>query len=89
MVAFVILRKGYQPSDELKEELREHVAKMLGKIARPDEIYFVPDLPKTRSGKIMRRLVKAKLTKATIGDTSTLMNPEALVYVEQTIEGSK
>ena len=87
IVAFVILRKGYQPSEELKEELREHVAKTLGKIARPDEIYFVPDLPKTRSGKIMRRLVKAKLTKGTIGDTSTLMNPEALVYVEQAIEG--
>ncbi|MBO8179374.1 MAG: acetate--CoA ligase [Archaeoglobus sp.] len=87
IVAFVILRKGYQPSEELKEELREHVARVLGKIARPDEIYFVPDLPKTRSGKIMRRLVKAKLTKGTIGDTSTLMNPEALVYVEQAIEG--
>ncbi|WP_456330430.1 acetate--CoA ligase [Archaeoglobus sp.] len=87
IVAFVILRKGYQPSEELKEELREHVAKTLGKIARPDEIYFVPDLPKTRSGKIMRRLVKAKLTKGTIGDTSTLMNPEALVYVEHAIEG--
>ncbi len=87
IVAFVILRKGYQPSEELKEELREHVAKTLGKIARPDEIYFVPDLPKTRSGKIMRRLVKAKLTKGTIGDTSTLMNPETLVYVEHAIEG--
>ena len=87
IVAFVILRKGYQPSEELKAELREHVARVLGKIARPDEIYFVPDLPKTRSGKIMRRLVKAKLTKGTIGDTSTLMNPEALVYVEQAIEG--
>lgn len=88
IVAFVVLRKGYQPSEELKAELREHVAKEIGKIARPDVIYFVPDLPKTRSGKIMRRLVRAKLTKERIGDTSTLMNPEALVLVEKAIEGS-
>jgi acetyl-CoA synthetase len=86
IVAFVVLRRGYQPSEELKNELREHVVKEIGKIARPDEIFFVPDLPKTRSGKIMRRLVRAKLTGERIGDTSTLMNPEALVLVEQTIE---
>ena len=87
IIAFVILRKGYQPSEELKQELREHVAKSIGKIARPDELYFVPDLPKTRSGKIMRRLVRAKLTKEKIGDTSTLMNPESLVLIEQVLEG--
>ncbi|WP_202319494.1 acetate--CoA ligase [Archaeoglobus neptunius] len=87
IVAFVVLRKGYRPSEELKEGLREHVAREIGKIARPDEIYFVPDLPKTRSGKIMRRLVRAKITKDRIGDTSTLMNPEALVLVEKALEG--
>ncbi|MBO8181729.1 MAG: acetate--CoA ligase [Archaeoglobus sp.] len=88
IVAFVVLKKGYKASEDLKSELREHVGKEIGKIARPDEIYFVPDLPKTRSGKIMRRLVKAKLTGGKIGDTSTLMNPESLILIEQVIERS-
>ncbi len=86
IVAFVVLKGGYRPSEELKEELREHVAKEIGKIARPDEIYFVPDLPKTRSGKIMRRLVRAKLTGEKIGDISTLTNPESLVLIEKILE---
>jgi acetyl-CoA synthetase len=85
IVAFIVLRKGYKPSEKLKHELREHVAKEIGKIARPDEIYFVPDLPKTRSGKIMRRLVRAKIAGETIGDVSTLMNPESLVLLEEVL----
>ncbi len=89
IIAFVILRRSYHPSDQLKRELREHVAKEIGKIARPDEIYFVPDLPKTRSGKIMRRLVRAKLVGEKIGDTSTLMNPESLVVIENILEKGK
>ena len=86
IVAFVTLRNNYRPSDQLRKELREHVAKEIGKIARPDEIYFVPDLPKTRSGKIMRRLVRAKIAGERIGDISTLMNPESLVLIEKALE---
>ena len=70
--AFVILSAGMNASDNLSNELRDHVARTIGKIARPDSIEFVETLPKTRSGKIMRRLLKAKEAGQDIGDTSTL-----------------
>jgi acetyl-CoA synthetase len=70
--AFVILQRGVEPSDELVKTLRAHVGEQIGKIARPDSIDFVPSLPKTRSGKIMRRLLKAQERGETVGDTSTL-----------------
>ncbi|MDH5362264.1 MAG: AMP-binding protein, partial [Aigarchaeota archaeon] len=78
IVAYVILRGGVEPSEELRQELRNHVAKEIGPIARPDEVYFVNDLPKTRSGKIMRRVVRAKVLGEPVGDISTLSNPEAV-----------
>jgi acetyl-CoA synthetase len=78
ITAFVVLRKGVEPSDELRAELREHVAKEIGKIARPEEILFVNDVPKTRSGKIMRRVIRAKALGEPVGDISTLANPEAV-----------
>jgi acetyl-CoA synthetase len=71
-VAFVTLRSGFAPSDELLAELVKHVRTMIGPIATPDAIVFVNKLPKTRSGKIMRRLLKAVLVGAPLGDTSTL-----------------
>ncbi len=70
--AFVILNDGHDAGDDLAAELRAHVAHAIGKIARPDSIEFVETLPKTRSGKIMRRLLKAKEAGQEIGDTSTL-----------------
>jgi acetyl-CoA synthetase len=78
ITAFVILRKGFKPSETLRTELREHVGKEIGKIVKPDEIFFVQDLPKTRSGKIMRRVIKAKALDQPVGDISTLANPEAV-----------
>jgi acetyl-CoA synthetase len=72
--AFVILRVGHQPSDELKKELVMKVREMIGPIATPDEIDFVEKLPKTRSGKIMRRVLKARELGQPEGDTSTLEN---------------
>ncbi len=89
IVAFVILKEGYKPSEELKEELREHVAREIGKIARPDEIYFVPDLPKTRSGKIMRRVCRAVMLGKDPGDISTLANPEAVEIVKKIVTGDE
>ncbi len=71
---FVILKQGNQPSDQLKEELKQQVRKMIGPIAAPDEIEFVEKLPKTRSGKIMRRVLKAQELGQPLGDTSTLEN---------------
>uniref|UniRef100_A0A7V4CHH4 Acetate--CoA ligase n=1 Tax=candidate division WOR-3 bacterium TaxID=2052148 RepID=A0A7V4CHH4_UNCW3 len=70
--AFVVLKVGYQPSEELKNELKEWVAKEIGPIARPEDIEFRDKLPKTRSGKIMRRLLKAEALGLPIGDISTL-----------------
>ncbi|PNX46870.1 MAG: acetate--CoA ligase [Thermoplasmata archaeon M11B2D] len=78
ITSFVVLKKGIEPTDELKKLLREHVAKEMGKLARPDEIWFVSDVPKTRSGKIMRRVIRAKALGQEVGDTSTLANPEAV-----------
>jgi len=78
LCAFVVLMQGVEPSDELRNELREHVGVEIGKIARPDEIWFVHDVPKTRSGKIMRRVIRAKAIGEEVGDTSTLANPEAV-----------
>jgi acetyl-CoA synthetase len=70
--AFVILKLGQQPTDELKAELKAQVRKFIGPIATPDEIEFVASLPKTRSGKIMRRVLKARELGLPEGDTSTL-----------------
>ncbi|MFQ6064600.1 MAG: acetate--CoA ligase [Candidatus Bathyarchaeia archaeon] len=78
IVAFVVLREGVEPTDELRSELREHVAHEMGKLARPDEVWFVGDVPKTRSGKIMRRVVRARVLGEPLGDLSTLRNPEAV-----------
>ncbi len=78
IAAYVILRKGTEVSDELKKELAKHVGKEIGKLARPSEIWFVDDLPKTRSGKIMRRIIKAKVLGQDTGNISTLSNPEAV-----------
>src|SRR5581483_11365171 len=73
IVAFVTLEGGRTPTDQLKEELRQHVAKEIGALARPDDIRFADALPKTRSGKIMRRLLREIATSGSVaGDVTTL-----------------
>ena len=76
--AFVILRGGNTPSDELVAELREHVAAHIGPIAKPKTILFTEDLPKTRSGKIMRRLLRDVAEDQALGDTTTLADPSVV-----------
>jgi acetyl-CoA synthetase len=73
--AFVILESHAKDNDNMVEELRNQVAKEIGKIARPREIHVVPELPKTRSGKIMRRLLRDVAEGRELGDTSTLVDP--------------
>jgi acetyl-CoA synthetase len=75
IVAFVSLKGGEVGSPEAMAELREHVATKIGKIARPANIVFTPELPKTRSGKIMRRLLKDVSENRALGDTTTLADP--------------
>jgi acetyl-CoA synthetase len=75
IAAFVILRAGFEPSEELVAELRDHVGATIGPIAKPKTILFTDDLPKTRSGKIMRRLLKNVSEDQALGDTTTLADP--------------
>jgi acetyl-CoA synthetase len=75
IAAFVTLREGYAASPGLRDDLREFVAQKIGALARPDDILFSGDLPKTRSGKIMRRLLRDIAEDRTLGDTTTLADP--------------
>jgi len=72
IVLFAMLREGHEPSEALKAELREHLRDTMGPIATPEEVFFVERLPKTRSGKIMRRVLRAVASGQEIGDVSTL-----------------
>ncbi len=81
--AFVILRAGREASEELGRELREHVAKVIGPIARPKFLLFTPDLPKTRSGKIMRRLLRDIGEGRTLGDTTTLADASVVETIRE------
>lgn len=75
--AFVLLRSGHE-GDSLAEEIRQHVAKVIGPLARPDDLFICGDLPKTRSGKIMRRLLRDIAEGRTLGDTTTLADPNVV-----------
>jgi acetyl-CoA synthetase len=75
IAAFVILRSGNEPGDELVAELRDHVAELIGPIAKPKTILFTEELPKTRSGKIMRRLLRDVAQDQALGDVTTLADP--------------
>src|SRR5690606_10886670 len=84
LVAFVTLKAGIEPSEAMKQELSEHVAKDIGKFARPASIRFADGLPKTRSGKIMRRLLKdVAAGRETQGDTSTLEDQAVLTKLRE------
>ena len=89
IVAFVILRKTSNPSNHLSEELKQHVRKVIGPVATPDAVYFARSLPKTRSGKIMRRVIKAVAAGGPIGDLSTLEDDASVEEVRQAIETLK
>jgi acetyl-CoA synthetase len=75
IVAFVTLKGNVEATDDTTEVLREHVARKIGKLARPTTVIFTPDLPKTRSGKIMRRLLKDVAEQRELGDVTTLADP--------------
>ncbi len=86
LAAFVILRAGHQPSPTLADELKQHVVQKIGAIARPDDINFTPDLPKTRSGKIMRRLLKDIASGRALGDVTTLADPAVVAMLKEKYE---
>jgi acetyl-CoA synthetase len=86
LAAFVTLREGRQATPALRDELREFVAEKIGAIARPDDILFSADLPKTRSGKIMRRLLRDIAEGRTLGDTTTLADPKVVASLKTQYE---
>ena len=89
IIAFLVLRDGYSNSEALKNEIIHHIRNVIGPIASPEQLYFVPRLPKTRSGKIMRRLLKAIAKGDEIGDISTLENEAAVSEVQEAFEEVK
>ncbi|HST05724.1 MAG TPA: acetate--CoA ligase [Chloroflexia bacterium] len=89
VVAFVTPRGGVDAGPELAEELRQHVAEKIGAIARPDRVYFTSELPKTRSAKIMRRLLRDIAEGRVLGDTTTLADPSVMAAIKKQYEDSE
>ncbi|MGH7530581.1 MAG: acetate--CoA ligase [Gemmatimonadales bacterium] len=89
LAAFVTLKEGHQATEPLREELRQHVAKKIGALAKPDDILFSADLPKTRSGKIMRRLLKDIAEGRALGDTTTLADPGVVAKLRDQYEAQE
>jgi acetyl-CoA synthetase len=89
IVAFVTLKSGFEGTDDVAKELREHVGNKIGKIARPHGIIFTADLPKTRSGKIMRRLLRDVAQGRQLGDVTTLANAEIVDQIHTMVDSSQ
>jgi acetyl-CoA synthetase len=90
LAAFVTVKEGVAASDELANQLKDHVVRKIGAIARPDAILFAADLPKTRSGKIMRRLLRDIAQGKALGDTTTLADPAVVASLKvqyESLEG--
>jgi acetyl-CoA synthetase len=83
LVAYVVLKGGHARSEPLKAELKQHVRTEIGPIAEPAEVYITDKVPKTRSGKIMRRVIRALVSGQEIGDTTTLEDPGAVDEVRK------
>jgi acetyl-CoA synthetase len=89
LAAFVTLREGFTQSPALRDELRDFVAQKIGAIARPDDVMFSADLPKTRSGKIMRRLLRDIAEGRALGDTTTLADPNVVNSLKEMYESQE
>ncbi|HID53852.1 MAG TPA: AMP-dependent synthetase, partial [Anaerolineae bacterium] len=83
VVCFCVLAPGCTPSDELRQTLQAKVAAEMGKPLQPKEIWFVSDIPKTRNAKVMRRIIRSAYLREEPGDTSSLVNPEAVAEIRQ------
>ncbi|WP_027370341.1 acetate--CoA ligase [Desulfovermiculus halophilus] len=83
---YVSLKPDYDPSDDLAKKVSDAVADVLGKIAKPSNVYIVPDMPKTRSGKIMRRVLASISSNKDVGDVSTLANPQVVEEIRRQVQ---
>jgi acetyl-CoA synthetase len=86
---YVSLKPGYSAGDEIEDKVRGSVETLIGKIARPKNVWIVPDMPKTRSGKIMRRVIAGISNFMDVGDVATLANPEVVDEIRKQVQGAK
>jgi acetyl-CoA synthetase len=84
---YVSLKPGFEPSKRIEAAVIKAIETSVGKIARPKHVYVVPDMPKTRSGKIMRRVLAAISNGRDIGDVTTLANPEIVEEIQRMVQG--
>jgi acetyl-CoA synthetase len=85
---YVALKPGIAPSETIEKAVINELETLIGKIARPRSVRIVPDMPKTRSGKIMRRVLAAISNKMPVGDTTTLANPEVVEQIRIMVQGA-
>jgi acetyl-CoA synthetase len=85
-IAFVSLNKTTKNNEEVKNNIVKNIEHLVGKIARPKEVYIVADMPKTRSGKIMRRVLASLVNNSEVGDVSTLDNPDSVKEIQSVIK---
>ena len=86
---YVALKPGYVPSKEIEQKVSAQINKSIGPIARPKNVWIVADMPKTRSGKIMRRVIAAVSNFAEVGDVTTLANPEIVDEIRHHVQSEK
>jgi len=86
---YIALKPGIAPSKEITDRLVATIETMIGKIARPKRIHIVPDMPKTRSGKIMRRVLAAISNQLDTGDITTLANPDVVEQIRVLVQGKE
>jgi acetyl-CoA synthetase len=86
---YVSLKPGYTASVDIEQKVTKAIETEIGKIARPKNVWIVPDMPKTRSGKIMRRVIAAVSNFADVGDTTTLANPEIVEDIRSHVQSEK
>jgi acetyl-CoA synthetase len=86
---YVSLKPGHDPSGEIETKVSKAIESEIGKIARPKNVWIVPDMPKTRSGKIMRRVIAGISNFTDVGDVTTLANPEIVDEIREQVQGEK
>jgi len=86
---YVSLKPGFEPSQEIADKVSKTIETVIGKIARPKNVWIVPDMPKTRSGKIMRRVIASVSNFADVGDVTTLANPEVVDGIRHHVQSEK
>jgi len=86
---YVALKPGIAPSTQIEQKVSKAIENEIGKIARPKSVWIVPDMPKTRSGKIMRRVIAAVSNFSDVGDTTTLANPEIVDDIRHQVQSEK